>query len=86
MENKIKMILVFGILSLLVATMYVGLNRPSENVSVEKNYAGLYALGLIPNSVELPSTPSDIVIAVSDDGTKVLVDSPFGYVYERSIN
>jgi hypothetical protein len=84
MSNKTKLGLVLLVVGLFVATMYVGLNRPSENVSVEKNYAGLYALHLIPNSYELPATKADKILATSTTGDSELVESPFGWTYVRA--
>jgi hypothetical protein len=51
--------------------------NPSMN-----NYEGLYNLGLIPNSKELPATKADKIIGASE--TKLLVESPFGWTYVRS--
>jgi len=85
-ENK-KRFLVLGMLFLLTIVTFSQLDfKKQEQISTEKNYAGLYYLGLIPNSKELPETKADKILAISNDGTKALIDSPFGYVYERSVD
>jgi len=85
MVNKTKIVFSLAIVSLLVATICV-IYENREMPIVEKNYAGLYSLGLIPNSYELPATKADKILATSSDGKKQLVDSPFGYTYVRATN
>ena len=80
MNRLISFSLMLGII-ILLASGFVYLNDEPE--TFEKNYLGLYLLGLIPNSPELPPTKSDKILA--RDYTHEMVESPFGLTYIREI-
>lgn len=71
-------ILLVTILSISIITI---LPDNKETKEIQPDYKGLHSLGLIPNC-NVPETKADKLIAFSTN--KVLVESPFGCVYERS--
>lgn len=87
MKEKSKAYLVLGLVSMLsIFAIFQVIPQTHESKVYEKPYAFLYAVGAIPNyDKELPLTGHDKVLAISNDGTKALVEHPLGLVYERNI-
>lgn len=76
-----KVLFLFLLVASSLIFIYDKTNLKQVSNNLEPNYEGLYNLHLIPNC-DVPSVPNDKIIAYSQD--KILVESIFGCVYERS--